>query len=252
MIYNFNALLKDKKSYEETLNELNSMLLETYSKRKMLTKVEIGSESFEATLSYVLLNLFLIKPFVGLEVTLTKDELFNSPTVTQKSLENHFNMVLEKFEAIGVKDLDAVRETICETLNELSDISGKYNKVAGNSISYTDFVKLAVNDPEANALFHPEIKEGQYSEIEAQFKEEGKKLIKYFEEHPETELYPFVSSETGINTKQFTQFAGFIGLKPDVTGNVIPVTVQDNFLNGLKNLESYYINCKRHKTRVDN
>ena len=43
--------------------------------------------------------------------------------------------------------------------------------------------------------------------------------------------------------KEFTQAIGFVGLKPTMSGEVIPVTVKDNFLRGLNSLESYYINA---------
>lgn len=243
-IFNFDEILKSRDEYLKVKKELSKDLLDNYSMRKMLVKVIINSESFDATAGYVMINLFLINSFVGQKIQLTKEDLFNAPTVTQKLLQEYFNNILEKYASSGIKDLDIVRETIYQTLNEMSDVSGEYNVLSGNSISYTDFVKLSVNDPEAYALFHPVVKEGQYSEIEKQFKNHGKKLINYFETHEETELYPFVASETGINTKQLVQCIGFVGLKPDITGNVIPVTIEDNFLNGLKGIESYFINCK--------
>lgn len=191
-----------------------------------------------------MMNLFMVNSFVESGLELTKDDLFNSTTVTQQALEDYFNFILDKMKQAGVKDFNGVRKTIYETLNETSDMSGEYNRREGNAISYTDFVKLAVNDPEAYKLMHPKIKEGQYSDIEKQFNDEGKKLMTYFSSHEGTELYPYAASGTGLNTKQLTQCIGFVGLKPDVTGNVIPVTVEDNFLNGMKSLESYYINTK--------
>ena len=82
-----------------------------------------------------------------------------------------------------------------------------------------------------------------FDQIEHVFNQRGKELINYFNEHPETNLSPFTRSETGINKKQFTQFASFVGLKPSMSGKVIPLCIKDNFLHGLSNYEYYYINC---------
>ena len=243
-LFNFNEILKSRELYEETKKQLSDDILNDYKSRKNPAVVLIGNDTLDVTLGYVMINLFMINSFVGTGLEITKDELFNSTTVTQQALEDYFNFILDKMKKAGVKDFDSVRKTIYETLNETSDISGEYNRREGNAISYTDFVKLAVSDPEAYDLMHPKIKEGQYSDIEKQFNEEGNKLMEYFSSHENTELYPYAASGTGLNKKQLVQCIGFVGLKPDVTGNVIPVTVEDNFLNGMKGLESYYINTK--------
>lgn len=243
-VYNFNDILKSRSLYDETKKQLSNELLDNFKLRKDPAIVVIGDDTLEVTVGYVMVNLFMINSFVESGLDITKDDLYNSPTVTQASLRSYFDAILEKFKKSGLKNFDKVRYSIYDTLNEMSDASGKYNHLRGNGISFTDFVRLAVDDPEAHALFNPTIKEGQYNYIEKQFKEYGKKSRDYFSSHETTELYPYAASETGLNVKQLTQAINFIGLKPDVTGNVIPVTVSDNFLNGRKSLESYYINAK--------
>lgn len=241
--FDFDSLLASRELYENEKKKLSDRILANYAMRKEPAEVTIAGEILEVTYGYVILNLFMINSYVESGIEITKDDLFNYPTVTQKSLEEYFNGILERFEGTGKEAIDHVRETIYQTLNETSDASSEYNRREGNGISYTDFVKLAVTDPEAYELMHPQIKEGQYSFIEKQFNEEGDKLMKYFASHENTELYPYAASNTGINKKQLTQALGMVALKPSIDGHVIPVLIKDNFINGLKSLENYYINA---------
>ena len=199
----------------------------------------------ESNLGKVLVNLLLMKPFSDFGVIPNEEDYFGSDNVTQDALEDYFNHLILRFrsEEIDV-DHEKIRESVASAMNEMCDVSGKYNVLAGNSISYRDFIRLEVEDPEADKMFHPEVKPGAFSDIEDQFKKCGKTLMNYFKEHDDTELHPFVASGTGIAAKQFTQLAGYIGLKPDIDGSVIPVTITDNFLKGLNSLESYYIISK--------
>lgn len=151
--------------------------------------------------------------------------------LTQAVLENYFNYLLERLVEKEIS-YEEIRQSFVESMNEMCDLSGQYNVNVGSSISYRDFIRMEVEDPEAEKLFKPDVKDGSFSDIESQFSAHGKKLMKYLKEH-DSELKPFVCSETGLNTKQLTQCIGFIGLKPDMDGSVIPVTVADNFLNGL-------------------
>ena len=193
-----------------------------------------------------------MRPFIELGVGLCEDDIFDGTTITQDTLDDYFNHVIKRLRCENVNaDYDEIRRVLIAAMNEMCDLSGRYNVKVGNSVSYLDLIKLENNDPEFEKLTHTKIQPGQYHDIEMQFKDLGKRLIKYFKAHPETELHPFVASETGINTKQFTQAIGFIGLKPSMTGDVIPVAVNDNFLRGLSSLESYYINASGTKKALE-
>lgn len=142
-------------------------------------------------------------------VELKDEDLFLTKNVTQDDLEKYFNHIVERFrEENIVIEYDKIRNSITDTMNELCDISGEYNVKVGNSVSYRDLIRLEVEDSEAEKLFHPTIKPGQFNEIEQQFKEEGDKLIEYFTKRTDSELHPFVTSKTGINKKQLTQAIG--------------------------------------------
>lgn len=185
------------------------------------------------TLGRLLVNLLVNKPLIYMNIPLKESDLFTKDTMTQSALEEYFNYLLDRIVSEGIDaDYSQTREMFIKSMNEMCDLSGSYNVKVGNSISYRDFLRMEIEDPEAERLFKPEVKPGSFSDIEAQFNSHGKKLMRYLREH-DSELRPFICSETGINGKQLTQCIGFIGLKPDMDGSVIPVTISDNFLNGL-------------------
>lgn len=214
-------------------------------KRKEIVTVSLSGESIEMTLGKLMVNLLVMRIYADTGVMPVKEDLFMEDSMKQETLEKYFNKIVRKFRNLEEPlDYDILRKEIAETENEMTDMSSENNPKVGNSISYRDFIKLECEDPEAYELFHPTVKPGAYSDIEAQFKREGDREFKYFEEHKEAELHPFVAAETGVNKKQLTQMIGFVGLKPDMDGSVIPVVISDNFLKGLAGLESYFINCK--------
>jgi hypothetical protein len=244
-LFNFTNIFRDYSEYIDVKNELKSIILNDYAARKSHAKVLIGSDVIDATLGKVLINLLIMKPFVGKGLKLSANDMFGFESVTEGNLDTYFDGIVTRFKSDVDIDFDDLRKVIGETINEMSDISGELNVLAGNSISFYDFVRLSVESPEANGIFNQKIsKKMEFDEIEEKFNSLGKQIEEFFKTNKDTELYPFVISETGINRKQLTQAIGFVGLKPDIDGNVIPVAIEDNYLNGLKSLENYYINAK--------
>lgn len=253
-VYNFRAIFTTCNGYNAVRDLIKERLIEDFSSRKVCVGLQIGKETFRMTLGKLFINLLLMRPFAEFGVIPTEDDVFLGNTVTQDVLDEYFNHIVRRFRSEEINaDYDKIRNAICETMNEMCDLSGEYNVKIGNSVSFRDLIRLEVEDDEFNQLVHTDVKPGQFSDIESQFNDLGKRLIVYFKNHKDTELHPFVASETGINKKQFTQAVGFVGLKPSMTGEVIPVTIKDNFLRGLSGLESYYISaCGSKKALVTN
>jgi hypothetical protein len=244
-LFNFSNIFEEYDLYKEVKEELKSKILEGYSERKKSAKIMVGGEVVKASLGKVLINLLIMKPLVGKGFKLTKDDLFNYESVTEKNLNDYFNKLLVRCKTNENITYDEVRHLVAETINEMSDISGKLNVLSGNSISFHDFIKLSAENSEAKEIFHYTKNEDlQFNEIEDKFNKLGSRIEEFFLDNKDTELYPFMVSGTGINKKQLTQAIGFVGLKPDIDGSIIPVAIDDNYLNGLTNLENYFINSK--------
>lgn len=254
LVYDFKEIFSSLTKYIETRDDIKEELKLNFSNRKNEVTLKLGETRIDMTLGKLLINLLLMRPFADFGVIPTEEDIFTGDTVTQDVLDSYFNHIVERFRSEDINgDYDEIRSSICNAMNEMCDLSGEYNVKIGNSVSFRDMIRLEVEDEEFNDLVHTKVKPGQFHDIESQFNDVGKKLMKYFKTHKDTELHPFVVSETGINKKQFTQAIGFVGLKPSMTGEVIPVTITDNFLRGLSGLESYYINaCGTKKALTTN
>lgn len=243
--FNLSEITSDKKQYFEVKEKIKKRFAEDYSLRKNKVCVIIDGKEREKSLGRLLTNILIMKPLVYMGVPIKEEDWFEKSDMTQGSLEDYFNHLLERIVEFGKDpDYSNTRKLFTESMNEMTDLSGNYNATVGNSVSYRDFLRMEIEDPEAEKLFKPEVKAGSFHDIETQFNAHSKKLVKYLREHKDSELNPFIRSETGINGKQLTQCIGFIGLKPDMDGSVIPVIIEDNFLNGLSGIESYFINAK--------
>lgn len=138
-----------------------------------------------------------MRPFADFGVVPSETDVFDKDTVTQKSLDGYFNHIIKRFRSAEINtSYDVIRNSITNAMNEMSDLSGEYNVLVGNSVSFRDIIRLEVEDPEFDALVHPTVKNGQFNDIETQFKNTGKNLMDYFKNHKDTELHPFVASET--------------------------------------------------------
>lgn len=201
-IYNFNEVFSSLEQYQKVENEIKEDLINDYSRRKDDAIIILNDKRFEMSVGKLFLNLLLMRPFAEIGVIPTEDDIFDGNTVSQDVLDEYFNHIVERFrhDEIDV-DYDKIRIAICKAMDEMCDLSGEYNVKVGNSVSYRDLIRLEVEDPEFDALTHTKVKPGQFHDIEKQFNELGKKLMNYFIEHKDTELHPFVASETGINKK---------------------------------------------------
>lgn len=208
-VYNFNEVFSSFEQYQKVEDELKTELIKDYSSRKENADIILNDKHYKMTLGKLFVNLLLMRPFAELGVIPTDDDIFEGNTVTQDVLDSYFNHIVERFRHNEIDvDYDRIRVSICKAMDEMCDLSGEYNVKVGNSVSYRDLIRLEVEDPEFDALTHTKVKPGQFHDIEKQFNELGKKLMNYFIEHKDTELHPFVASETGINKKQFTQAIG--------------------------------------------
>lgn len=244
--FDFVKLLKDRNFYNSTKESLKEEIKNNFISRNEPVIVRASSNTLESTLGKTLLNLFLVNVYVESGLFFNLSEFFNDDALSQSDLEKYFNSVIDSFRNLSSNvHFEDVRKKIAETIDEMSEFSTDLNYLAGDSISFHDFLRLSIEDPEVENIFYSKLPYGlQFDEIESLFKEKGKEIKKFYAKHPESDLSPFLKSGTGINPKQLTQCIGFVGLKPDIDGNVIPVNIEANYLIGLGNLENYFINSE--------
>lgn len=241
--FNFNEIFSNFQNYETIKNGIKEEIKNNFAIRKEMVEVTVTSKTIDMPLGELLVNLFLMRAFAEFNIHVIPEDLFVERYMTQDAMENYFNHIIVRCRMNNI-DYDDIRQVIADTMNEMSDVSGVYNILRGNSISFRDFVRLEVEEDDAKSIFNPEVKSGSFSDIESQFNSYGDKIFEFFRNRKDTELHPFIISNTGINKKQAIQCFSFVGLKPDIDGSIIPVVVKDNFIHGLSGLENYFINCK--------
>ena len=241
--FNLDILLNDKEQFLQSKQELKERIKSNYALRKTNATLFLSDEIIETNLGNTLLILMLLSPYVQSNIELTKKDLMLQSNISQRDLQKYFNEVLKKFKEKEGRDFVAVRKDIADTINELREISIDLNYAAGDTLSFYDFLDMSIKDKKSDEIFFPKIEYGlQFDEVESQFKEMGNRISELYDKHPDSDLYPFLKSKTGINTKQLVQAIGFVGLKPAMNGDVIPVPIDRNYLIGLGTMENYFIN----------
>lgn len=238
------SLQFDKEQFIKVKDELKQEIMSDFAVRRNNVVLILDNKQFQMTAGQALLNLMLMQFYVNCNIKLTEKDVFTDSYISEKNLNAYFTYILKRYAKENKAEFTSFRAEFVDLLNKLNRISVPCNMLAGNTISLNDFIELAATNEEARHLFRPEIPNGmQFNEIENLFNEYSKKLMTFYKTTTESELHPYCVSGTGINVKQFTQFASFIGLKPDMKGGIIPYIIKDNFLYGFSNLRNYYINA---------
>ena len=241
--YNLNSLI-EKGEFLKVKEEIRNQVFKNFGSRKESCILTLNGTEFQMTLGKAFLNFLFLSFFVNCGIDIRDEDLYLKDSCTEDSLNEYFNHLLTRYTNVDKKHFEEFRKAIVGVLDEASDTSSVLNRLAGNTISLDDFVYLLATSEEARKLLKPEIPFGyQFNEVESLFNHAGNDLISLFKSHKELDLSPFCMAETGMNKKQFTQMAWAIGLKPDMSGGVIPRVIRDNFIYGLSSLENYYINC---------
>jgi hypothetical protein len=238
-----NELKAKVSDYDSLVQSLKDGILSDFGSRHDTMTLKADDKSIEMSKGKLLINLMLLRFYSGRPEKITSADLYMYDYVTADTIDEFFDSMLTKCGDIG-GDYDQYRDNVASSLNEMSDLSGKINVKMGDSITFYDFVRLAATNPKAKELFTTKVPYGlKFDEVEALFNKVSKDIINFYLTQPDSDLYPFIRTNTGLNVKQLTQAISFVGLKPDISGGIIPVCINDNYLYGFDGLEPYYINC---------
>jgi hypothetical protein len=241
--FDLNELKDNPSEYDKLASGIKSGILSDFQSRHDKAIVSVGGDDVEMSKGKLLINLMLLRFYEGRKEDITKSDLYLYDYVTADTIDEFFDMMLTKCGDSG-GDYDSYRDMVANSLNEMSDLSGFVNVKMGDSISFYDFVRMASEDKDAVKIFTAKVPYGlKFDEVEAMFSKVGKEIVELYKNRPDSDLYPFIRTDTGLNIKQLTQAISFVGLKPDITGGIIPVCINDNYLYGFDGIEPYYINC---------
>ena len=241
-----NNLISDKDEFYKKLKLYETKILDNYKRRKIEITFSLNDEVYEGTLANLVTQMILLLPFVDQNIIpsnnfiiLDKIKNFDKDTII-----DYFNDVIKYFVDLEVSKkgyLDELNISIKNSINHLSDLSGKFNVYSGSTISLHDLVNLYSENDRFKELVDEKVPNGlDFSEIEEFVNKEFDELIGILETE-DTCFRPYFNAKTGINKKQFKEIISTIALKADLDGNIIPYVIQANYLKGLNNITDFFI-----------
>ena len=250
-IHIVHEILKEKKSFKACFKKLYNYMKQGFEKpevRKHPLKYKFTDEPNEPIremeVRHFITNLIMWYPFMKLEKynDVNETHIFDCTCPTKKYMCDYIN---NKIIIPYRTSIDT--ETINKGLDNLIFMARKINKdfgvILATTLDMESFMDMREKYPRFKELTETKIpKDMQPKEIEILLEEKKNEFVKIINEDENNNIKPFLVTGMGINKGQLSQFAISGGLKPDIEGNVIPVPINSNYINGgLNSIENFYI-----------
>jgi len=245
MKYDINEILLNDSNYKEITETLkNEITTEDYNKsNEIITLKTPFNKSLKINKGRFLTVLVLAKSFniFKIKIDQEKDLFLNTPT--SSNLNDYFSHLILKIRD-HKEDYNLLCNSISQSLQEISHISGIANYRTGNTISIYNIIQTAFKNPEVFDIINCKIpKNLDFTGIEEFIERNQKRLIEILRNDKDSVLYNFLNSESGINIKQFEEIFVSLGFKADIRGNIIPEAIDTNLIRGFRNIKDFYINA---------
>lgn len=247
-IFKIDDMLEDKKVYKTNLEMFYDFVKASIEVREIITKnvsfrFHENEDIHTLQLRHFLTNFMLWEAFMRIEAVQYMDEkcIFDCTTLTAKSIKNYIdhNIIIPYRKSVSNLQLNKI---LHDVLYNLGRISNDFNILLGLSINLETFMDVANKNPRFNEIIRTHIDEDeQPSDIEKRLDDLMKEEIQILSTE-ENLIKPILRCGTGIKDKQLCEFSINVGLKPDLSGNTIPMPINGNFLvGGLRNIQNYYL-----------
>ena len=248
-------VLESNKSYQFVFQDLLDIMKygfedERIRKRIVKFKFHTTDKKFhKMQLNHLISNLIMWKPLMNMDkVDLLDDSyIFDFTKFNANSLLGYINNVLLP---ISDEDFASKNAMIDEIYHSIISISHAFCLLIGNGVSLYNIKRLEEQYPEVHSLMYDDIDESlPPKEIEDQLSDKIDRLIEIMindipsEVGMDNDFRSTFASGAGIKKPQMREFMLKIGLKADLSGNVIPVMNNGSFLvNGIPTPALLYIN----------
>lgn len=148
------------------------------------------------------------------------------------------------------KKYDGLSAVLHDCTFFLRQISRRFNKFIGLSMSIKVFMDLEKRIPEYAELLHFHVDETkQPAEIEKEIKEASQKQLDLILNDQEFNVLKALLKTNSLKEKQLSEVHTLIGLKPNDQGKTIPKVINTNYLiQGLNKISSLYIEAVSGRT----
>ena len=186
-----------------------------------------------------LYNVYIWRPFCVMDGLHILDKTF---ILQEEEVPNVNQFINEKlilcFQDYNIDQI-IINESVSNVLYNLRSISLDLSDVMNLTFSENDFINM-YEDPEYREIMEVKISDDmQPVEVEKLLGECQRKLIAKLKSDKTNPIGIMLRSGTGIKYKQLAEFLIAIGMKPTLTGEVMPVAIQTSSLIGGLNRPSY-------------
>lgn len=203
------------------------------------------SPVYSMQMRHFLTNLMFWYPALELDAVNDLDERFIVDTgkISAKYIESYLNdmVILPYRDRVSNRKLNKI---LHDVIYNLGRISTDFNIILGLTINIESFIDLANRNERFSEIIHTKIDDTmQPIEIEkhlnALMREEVEILMT-----EDNVLRPMLRAGAGIKHKQLSEMTINGGLKPDLSGNTIPIPINSNLLTGgFNSVTNYYIDA---------
>lgn len=244
-------ILQKKKIFNKVFDDMYEFMkrgFEVEEIRKFPIKYKFNHKSidiYEMEARHMITNLLFWKTLLQLEMPDIIDETYyiDAKNINNRMIKNFIdNKIIIPFRyKIETEKLNKI---IHDLLYRLAMVSNDFNMIMGMSINMESFIEVANKNPRFDEIIRTKVDPlAQPVEIENTLNSLMNEEIEILKSE-ENVLKPILCSGAGIKDQQLREFSINGGLKPDLSGNTVPVPINSNFLvGGLSNIINYYIDA---------
>lgn len=247
-VINISEEMSDKHRYRELIETVFEYLrmgfeIKELREAPVYYRFKEDGPVYSLQLRRFLTNLMFWHPMLTLGAIDDLDERYivDATKLSSGYIETYFNENIIKpyRDRVSNKTLNKI---IHDVLFNLNRISTEFNIILGLTINIESFIDVANRNERFNEIIHTKIDDSmQPSEIEAHLNALMKEEIEILKEEDNV-LKPMLRAGAGIKNKQLAEMSINVGLKPDLSGNTIPIPINTNLVTGgLQNVTNYYI-----------
>ena len=250
-IFILDELLKDKKIFKKVFNDAYNYMkkgFECKEVRSFMVKYMWSREDedvYEMEIRHMITNMMFWRTFLDLdkEYVLTREDQVDAFNINNKMIKKYIDKrIIGQF--LFKVEIKKLNKAIHDLLYRLVQIGNDFNEIMGMGLNLETFIELADKNPRFNQIIRTKVDENQQPhEIENYLNELMEEELEILKREDNC-LKPILLAGAGIKSDQLREMTINGGLKPDLSGNTVPIPINSNLLvGGFSNITNYYIDA---------
>ena len=246
--YIIDEKMSDKKEFKKFIKEIFDYLRAGFEIKELREcpvyfRFHENTDIHAMQLRHFLTNLIFWEPLIVLDSVEYLDDEFiiDTSRLSSKYIKNYIDekLIIPYRKKISNRKLNKI---IHDLIFNLSKISTDFHLLLGLTINVESFIDVANKNPRFNEIIHTKLDPSwQPRQIEDELHSLMKEELQILG-NEDNALKPMIRSGTGIKDKQLSEFSISGGLKPDISGNTIPIPINSNMLTeGFTDVSGYFI-----------